>query len=122
VEGKTPTEKIYALGNVVTALTEQLKLLGTYLENLSTDHSRTVQGLGESKLALTRLEGLVGELLRWKSEMAVVAELKTEVAILRREVDKLEKVKEEWGRRLWAMLGPILGATVGWVLGYLSRR
>jgi membrane protein YqaA with SNARE-associated domain len=50
------------------------------------------------------------------------ADLKTEVIILQRDVEKLEKTKEEWARRFWAILGPILGAIAGWALGYFSRR
>jgi hypothetical protein len=37
-------------------------------------------------------------------------------------VDDLKKTKEEWGRRLWAMLGPILGAMIGVLLGYYLRK
>jgi hypothetical protein len=49
-------------------------------------------------------------------------DLTTKVAVLERAVEKLEKTKEEWGRRMWAMAGPIVGALVGVLLGYFLRR
>ncbi len=54
--------------------------------------------------------------------MPSLADLKTEVTIVKRDIEKLEKTKEEWGRRFWAILGPVLGAVAGWALGYFSRR
>ena len=122
MEGKTPTEKVHSLSNVVVSFTEQVKALAANIDKLTADHSGTVQAVGDLKITVARLAEQLGELQRWKGEMAVVADLRTEVAILRREVDKLEKVKEEWTRRLWTIAGPVLGAVAGWVLGYFSRR
>jgi chromosome segregation ATPase len=122
MEGKTPTEKVHSLSILIASLTEQVKALTANLNELAADHSGTAQALGDLKITIARLTEQVGELQRWKGEMAVIADLRTEVTILRREVDKLEKVKEEWTRRLWAIAGPVLGAVVGWMLGYFSRR
>jgi hypothetical protein len=60
--------------------------------------------------------------MRRGSHSPALTDIRTDVAILKRDVDKLEKVKEEWSRRVWAIAGPILGAVVGWALGYFSRR
>ena len=122
MEGKTPTEKIHNLATLLTSLSEQVQGLVPSLEGLRTEHSRTAQAVVGVQTTLARLGEQVAELQRWKGEMAIISDLKTEVAVLRREVDKLERVKEEWGRRLWMIAGPVLGAVVGWVLGYLSRR
>ena len=122
MEGRTPTEKVQNLSNIVASQTEQLPSLSTKGVLLESELARTIRELAESKHSVIRLEEQLAELRRWKADMAFVGDLKTEVAILRREVDKLEKVKEEWGRRVWAMTGPVLGAIVGWILGYFSRK
>jgi hypothetical protein len=75
----------------------------------------------ELKNTVVRIEEHVGELQQLKLELAALANLKTEFAVLKRDVEKLEKVKEEWGRRVWAMAGPIFGAVIGWALGHFSR-
>lgn len=64
----------------------------------------------------------MAELNRWRGDLPSLADLKTEVTIVKRDIEKLEKTKEEWGRRFWAILGPVLGAVAGWALGYFSRR
>ncbi|HEV3387211.1 MAG TPA: hypothetical protein VG097_20495 [Gemmata sp.] len=121
MEGKTPTEKINSLANVVTTLSEQLKALDEDVKGQIAEHSRTAQALVELKNTVVRIEEHVGELQQLKLELAALANLKTEFAVLKRDVEKLEKVKEEWGRRVWAMAGPIIGAVIGWALGHFSR-
>ncbi len=121
MEGKTPTEKVHTLEKIVTTLTEQVKALdGDFKGQLAEIH-RTTHGLMELKNGVVRLEEQIGELQRWKLELAALANLKTDVAVLKRDVEKLEKVKDEWGRRVWAMAGPIVGALIGWALGHYSR-
>jgi ubiquinone biosynthesis protein UbiJ len=121
MEGKTPTEKVHSLASIVTTLSEQVKALDGNIKGQVAEHSRTVHGLGEVKTTVVRIEEQLGELQRWKVELAALANLKTDVALLKRDVEKLEKVKEEWGRRIWAMAGPIIGAVIGWALGHFSR-
>ena len=122
MEGKTPTEKVNYLSNLVSTLTEQVKALDADMKGQVAEHSRTAQALGDLKNAVVRLQEQMSELLRWKGEIGTLTTLQTDIAVLKRDVEKLEKVKEEWGRRVWAMVGPVLGAVVGWVLGYFSRR
>lgn len=119
MEGKTPTERIHSLSNTVTSHEERLQFLAAKIVRLESALARTTQELAESNHTVIRLEEQLAEFQRWKAEATPV---KTEVAILRRDVEKLEKVKEEWARRVWATVGPILGAAVGWVLGILSRK
>jgi hypothetical protein len=71
------------------------------------EHSRTSQALGELKNTVVRIEEQLGELQRFKLEFAALTTMKTDVAVLKKDVEKLEKVKEEWSRRIWAMAGPI---------------
>jgi len=121
MEGKTPTEKVHSLANLVTTLSEQVKALDGDVKGQVAEHSRTAQSLGDLKTIVARIEEQVGELQRFKLELSALSSLKTDVAVLKRDVEKLEKVKEEWGRRIWAMAGPIIGAVIGWVLGHFSR-
>jgi len=109
---------VYNLGNLVATIMQQVEGLDAAVNRLMAEDSRTAEGLGEVKMTVVRLQEQLGELQRWKGDMAAV---QTEVAILRREVDKLEKVKDEGSRRLWAIAAPVAGAVVGWILGYLSR-
>jgi hypothetical protein len=51
-----------------------------------------------------------------------LASLTTRVAVLESQVGDLRRGKEEWGRRLWAILGPILAALLGGVVGYFLHR
>ena len=68
------------------------------------------------KGAIDRLEG---EQNRAKAELAAHA---TRIALLEHHTADFRKGKEEWGRRLWTILGPILGALVGGVIGYFLKR
>jgi len=123
MEGKTPTEKIHYLSNLVASLSEKVSALEGAIKSQVSDHSRTTQALGELKNMVVRIEAQVVELQRWKGEIGPpLMDFRTDLAVLKQNVDELKKVKEEWSRRVWAMAGPILGAVVGWALGYFSRR
>jgi chromosome segregation ATPase len=122
MEGKTPTEKFNYLSNLLATLTEQVKVLDANRKDQVTEHARTAQALADLKNSVVRSEEQLAELQRWKVELGALASLRTDVAIVQRDVEKLEKVKDEWSRRAWAIAGPVLGALVGWLLGYFSRR
>jgi hypothetical protein len=51
-----------------------------------------------------------------------LAALATRVALLEHQLAELRKGKEEWGRRLWAVLGPTVAALLGVLLGYFLHR
>ncbi len=51
-----------------------------------------------------------------------LADLERHFALLDHKVEELRKGKEEWGRRAWAVVGPVLGALMGVALGYLLKR
>jgi tetrahydromethanopterin S-methyltransferase subunit G len=44
------------------------------------------------------------------------------LAVLESQVKDLREGKQEWARRAWTIVGPLLGATVGAVLTYIFRR
>lgn len=119
MEGKTPTEKVHNLSNLVATVREQISNLKIAVTDLDGEHSQTSQALGELKITVVRLEEQLSELQRWKKELG---DLRTDMAILKRNVEKLEQSKEEWSRRIWATAGPIIGAAVGWLLANLSHR
>ncbi|HBI41389.1 MAG TPA: hypothetical protein DDY78_00845 [Planctomycetales bacterium] len=119
---RTLEDKVEELTKLEAAHGQQLQGLQEALIRAAAERSDAIRSIGELKIAVVRLEHQVGELTQWKAEIGSLADLKTDLTILRRDVDKLEKTKEEWSRRVWALAGPILGAAVGWALGYFSRR
>ncbi len=48
--------------------------------------------------------------------------LELKVALLEHRLDKLEMGNEEWGRRAWAIVGPVVGAILGGLVGYFLRK
>jgi hypothetical protein len=103
MEGKTPTEKINYLANALDILKERAKVLDAAFAVSDENQTRTNHALAELKVNVVRLEEQIAVLQRWKDELGLLTDLRTDVAIVKRDVDKLEKVKEEWSRRfgLW---------------------
>jgi phage shock protein A len=64
-------------------------------------------------------DGTAAELSRAGSEAAA---MKTQVALVQQEVQELKKGREEWGRRLWMILAPLVAAVIGSLLGYYLRK
>jgi len=119
---RTLEDKVEELTKLAATHAQQLQGLQETVRAAAAEHSETARALAEVKTTTVRQEQHLAELNRLKGEIGSLADLNTEMKILRRDVDKLEKMKEEWGRRIWALAGPILGAAVGWALGYFSRR
>jgi FtsZ-binding cell division protein ZapB len=93
--GKTPTEKIHDLDILVAT----------------------------HKAQLVALQGQVNGIEAVQNTLSdSVVDVKTKLALLDRQLVDLKQGKEEWGRRLWAVVGPILGALVGGLVGYLLHR
>lgn len=120
--GRALGDKVEELQKAVVDLTKRADWAGSALEELSERQEQAAAGVAELKAAFVRTEYQLAELNRFKNELAALADLKTELAIQKRDLEELKKVREEWTRRLWAMAGPILGALVGVVLGYFLRR
>lgn len=119
---RTLEDKVEELTKLAATHAQQLQGLQEALKGSVAEHSTAAKALGELKNTAVRLEQQIAELVRWKAELGSLTDLRTEVTVLRREVDKLEKAKEEWGRRMWAMAGPVLGALIGVLLGYFLRK
>lgn len=92
---KTNSERVEEIGHVVTELTVR------------------VQSIVE---ALKRLDALT-ERLREELHAHDVR-----IAGAEREITELKKDRDEWGRRLWSLLVPVITAVVGGVVGYLLKR
>jgi chromosome segregation ATPase len=63
-----------------------------------------------------RLEDLLNR------QAAAIEEIKVRLALAERDISELKNVRDEWGRRTWALIVPIITAIVGGVVGYLVKR
>lgn len=76
------------------------------------------------------LESVEGRLSRAEEKLgqkgdewaAAAGRADTRLAVVERDVADLKARRDEWGRRLWALVGPILGVAIGAVATYLLRR
>ena len=64
-----------------------------------------------------RLEGLRQVVDRFDVQTFVLR-----LAVLESQMRDLRESRQEWARRAWAIIGPILGAVVGAVLTYICKR
>lgn len=65
---------------------------------------------------VSRLEQKLDELA------AACGRADSRTSILEREVAELKAHRDEWGRRAWSLVVPIITAIVGGVVGYLLKR
>ncbi len=98
----TNTERIDDLSATTNHLTTKIELIAR-----------------ESELSKTQLATLANSLDELKAANAIAI---TKFALLERELEEQKKTREEWGRRRWALLVPIITAVLGAVLGYLLKR
>lgn len=77
---------------------------------------------------ITKLEQLVAALterldgLRRQVEDHDVPSVVQRLAVIESQVKDLREGNQEWARRAWAIVGPILGAVIGAVLATVFRR
>jgi len=119
---RTLEDKVEELTKLAATHEEQLKSLQETLRAVVAEHSATNKALGELKNQVVRLDQQITELIRSKDEQGSFAEIRADVMVLRRDMDKVEKTHDELGRRIWAMAGPVLGAVIGVLLGYFLRK
>lgn len=92
------------------------------LESITAAHAQTLKTVGDMNTAVAVSRQQIDELNRWKADLGPIADLKSEMALFRRDIEELRKSRDEWVRRIWAMTGPLLGAVVGAILGYYLRK
>lgn len=102
----TQAEKIEELTRTVAMLVERVDAIQAELRRDTQRHE------GELQRQMDRHDTLA----------RAVEETRTSAAVLRRDVDELHKARDEWGRRLWALLSPLVGVLVGVLLTYLFRH
>ncbi|SRR6266496_3132279 len=90
---QSPTERVTALERMADVLTTRLDGLDKGADKLSNAHAEMAKELASLKRDFDR-----------------------EVALLKREVDELKKGKEEWGRKLWMIVPPVLAALISSVV------
>lgn len=93
--GKTPTERIIELSNLLATVTAQLDALREEVKGIASEQDKMSDSFSE---------------------------VRTKLALLAQQSADLKTAKEEWARRWWAILGPIVGALVGGLLMYLLKR
>jgi hypothetical protein len=104
--GQTQGEKIDELSRIVHNLVARIDAIHAELKRETDRHVADLQRHTDRHEAMVR----------------VVEETRVAAAVVRRDVDDLRKTHDEWGRRLWALLSPLLGVAVGSVVTYLLRR
>ncbi len=127
------------LEDQVEELTKLTAALSTNVQNLQREIQDVAAGVVETDKALADLKTMVAllaqqveELKNWKNQLQFLDEQKGEVALLRREVTELktwregwQRQREEWSRKLWMILPPVLAALLsslltGWI-AYLLK-
>ena len=126
---KTNEDKIDELTKLVSGLVEQFRALDGQLSGVVAEKGELSKEVASFGKTLAVVEQQLKDLRGWKDGFGTIDQLKIDIALIRKEQDEfkkwqeeVKKQKDEWGRRFWALIGPLLGATVGWALGYFLRR
>lgn len=125
---KTLEDRVDELTKLAHGLAEQVRALDGQLSGVVSEKA----GLGQEVSGISKMLAVVEQKLldlrAWKDSFGTIDQIRIDNALLRKEVeelkkwqDEVKKQKDELGRRLWGLAAPIVGAIVGWLLGYLSR-
>lgn len=125
---KTNEDKIDELTKIVSELVAQFRALDGQLAGMVAEKGELSKEVASFGKLLAVLDQQIKDLRGWKDSFGSFDQLKVELALVRKEIEDLKKwqeevkkQKDEWGKRIWALVGPLLGATVGWALGYFSK-
>ena len=90
----------------------------------NTERIGALERLAAQYLArIERLEAdMRGAVEREQRSEQRVAALERIRDVLVHRVEELERGRERWAGRLWAVVGPVLGALLGGLAGYLLRK
>ncbi len=125
---RTNEDKIEELTKFAASVNQQIQALDGQLKGFVGDKAEIGKEISAVGKTLVVLEQQLKDLRIWKESFGSIDQVKIENALLRKELEDLKKwrdevkaKKDEWGKRLWAMAGPLVGAIAGWALGYFSR-
>ena len=125
---KTNEDKIEELTKLVAGHVEQFRAIDGQMGGIVSEKGELAKELSAFGKSLAVLEQQIKDFRVWKEGFGTIDQLKIDLALLKKENEDLKKwqaevkaQKDEWGKRIWALTGPLLGATVGWALAYFSR-
>ena len=119
---RTLEDKVEELAKLATTLQANGQVMGEGIKVVVAQNAETTAAFATVKTTVAVVQQQLLDLRTWKDSLASPTDIRTEIALLQRSLEGLEKVKDEWSRRLWAIAGPVLGAVVGILLGYYLRR
>jgi septal ring factor EnvC (AmiA/AmiB activator) len=98
------------------------------LSGFSAEKAELTKELAACGRILAVLEQQMKDLRAWKDAFGPIDQAKIDLAVARKDLDDLKAwrerskdQKDEWGKRIWALIAAIIVATVGWALVYFSR-
>ena len=87
---RTQGEKIEEALVIVNTLTVRLDSVNRDLESIIAAHAQTLKSVGEVNTAVVVSKQQIDEFNRWKSDLGPIADLKSEMALLRRDLESLQ--------------------------------
>ena len=70
-----------------------------------------------------KIEGDVDWATDWVEKLrTTVEDVRNWQSTAKQDIGELKKAQEEWGRRAWSLVVPIVTAIAGGVVGYLLKR
>ncbi len=122
---KKPDDEVKKLPDLIRTLTGQVATLRQEMEGIGTEQGKAGESITQLKITLDALVLQMTELKGWKDSVGSLAEMKVGIAVLTQRTDELEgwkddvkKQGEEWGRKLWMIVPPIMAAILTFLLGY----
>src|SRR6266851_7151989 len=118
---KSPTELLAEFAPAVATLGTRLDTVERSIDGLTrrqADGGATHQSLHGEVIALREQ---IEMLNRWKIEIGSLVDIRTDMAVMKRDVGELRTAKDQWTQRLWNLVGPLIGAGCGALLTWALR-
>jgi hypothetical protein len=115
---KTAAKRLDELEPVVLDLKGIIDVLQREVAGIGDEQQQTASSIQTFKTLLDDLILKVTLLLEWKSSIGSFADLTAEIAVLRERTEDLKKRSEEWGRKLWMIVPPLIAVIVTFLLTY----